>query len=351
MHQPVAGRNPGLDLIRGLAAAGIAAYHYLAWNHSITLHSVGTFGVYVFFVLSAVTMMIRYENDFRGAIRAETLVAFYRNRVARLVPLLALVSVLSAYWAMTHGDSFTNQAARTLLTATGAMGLHLPGFLSNATGAWSLGIEAVFYVAFPIVALLVAQANARQVALSLVVLVAFQQAALFAISDLPDAQFWHYYITPVTFAPFFALGILIFKAPIKQRDANIWLSLAALAVLAGYTQAFPVVLWRSPIHYLIMTAVAAAAVAFAYRGAVPSYMARVATFLGDISYALYLTHWFAHRIASSLVYDYGAPAFLMPVIFLIVAPLLAWLCFRFFERPARDFLRSKLSRGQILPAR
>lgn len=330
---------------------GIAAYHFLHWNYAFTLHSLGTFGVYVFFILSAVTMMMRYEGDFRQSIQAGALAAFYRNRFARLVPLLALVSVLSAHWALGHGELLSDQAARTLLTATGAMGLHLPGFLSNATGAWSLGIEAVFYVIFPIVALLVAQASAWLIALSVVVLIVFQQATLFVISDLPDTQFWHYYITPITFAPFFALGILIFKVPLKEHPANIWLALLAMGALAGYTQVFPVMLWHSPVHYLVVTIIAAATVALAYRGKVPARLTRLASFLGDISYALYLTHWFAHRIASNVASTFDAPAFVLPLILIVAAPLIAWLCFHFFERPARDFLRSKGSRREILPAR
>lgn len=238
MNRP-AERNHGLDLIRGLASVGVAAYHFLHWNYSITLHSLGTFGVYVFFILSAVTMMMmRYESAFYAAIRADVLLAFYENRIARLLPLLALVSLLAACWWVSRGDAVANQAARAILTATGTMGLHLPGFVSNATGAWSLGIEAVFYVVFPIVALLAARASAARCAITVVVFLAFQQAAIFLIADMPLAQFWNYYITPVIFAPFFAIGILIHKAPVSDRAANIWIALAAMIILAGYTQIF-----------------------------------------------------------------------------------------------------------------
>ena len=133
--QLTTGRNHGLDLVRGLAAVGVAVYHFLAWNHDITLHSLGTFGVYLFFILSAVTMMLRYQQDFSASIQADKLTAFYRNRLARLIPLLALVSILSAHWALGQGATLADQTARTLLTATGAMALHLPGYISNATGA------------------------------------------------------------------------------------------------------------------------------------------------------------------------------------------------------------------------
>lgn len=97
-------------------------------------------------------------------------------------------------------------------------------------------------------------------------------------------------------------------------------------------------------HYLIATAIAATSVAFAYRGEIPALLVPVAQFLGNISYALYLTHWFAHLISSASVRRLGLPAELHPVAFTICAILLAWSSFRFLEQPARRLLRSRLFR-------
>jgi peptidoglycan/LPS O-acetylase OafA/YrhL len=54
-------RNHGLDLLRGLAALGIATFHFLA-DVGVDIQSLGTFGVYVFFVLSGLTMMLVYAD-------------------------------------------------------------------------------------------------------------------------------------------------------------------------------------------------------------------------------------------------------------------------------------------------
>ena len=59
-------RHHALDLVRGIAAAGVAVYHFLVWNEIADIQSMGTFSVYLFFVLSALTMMMVYGDRFSG---------------------------------------------------------------------------------------------------------------------------------------------------------------------------------------------------------------------------------------------------------------------------------------------
>jgi len=87
-------RNHGLDLLRGLAALGVAVYHYLAWRHDFPINSLGTFAVYIFFILSGVTMMMVYGQAFQNGVMMDAAGSFYRNRVARLAPLLVVVGLV-----------------------------------------------------------------------------------------------------------------------------------------------------------------------------------------------------------------------------------------------------------------
>lgn len=86
-------RHHALDLVRGIAAVGVAVYHFLAWNEIAHIQSMGTFSVYLFFILSALTMMMVYGDRFRDSIKLDDIKAFYRNRVARLIPLLAGIAL------------------------------------------------------------------------------------------------------------------------------------------------------------------------------------------------------------------------------------------------------------------
>jgi ABC-type polysaccharide/polyol phosphate transport system ATPase subunit len=173
-------RNHGLDLLRGLAALGIATFHFLA-DVGVDIQSLGTFGVYVFFVLSGLTMMLVYADRFSANINRDDLIGFFWNRFTRIVPLLAaaaLVSFVVASADIGWNRHLAARALQSLLTGTGLFALHLPGYLSTVTGAWSLGIELAFYVVFPIVCLMVARARLAHLAVAIVVMVTAQQILL-----------------------------------------------------------------------------------------------------------------------------------------------------------------------------
>lgn len=57
-------KNLGLELLRGLCACAVAIYHFFYWHQNYLITSMGTFGVYVFFILSALVMMMRYSEVF-----------------------------------------------------------------------------------------------------------------------------------------------------------------------------------------------------------------------------------------------------------------------------------------------
>ncbi|RYY87902.1 MAG: acyltransferase, partial [Comamonadaceae bacterium] len=42
----------GWDLLRGLSAVAVATYHLLSWQQVAAIHAWGSYGVYLFFVLS-----------------------------------------------------------------------------------------------------------------------------------------------------------------------------------------------------------------------------------------------------------------------------------------------------------
>src|SRR5262249_54537957 len=87
-------RHHALDLLRGLAAVGVSAYHF-TYSNGLDIQSLGTFGVYVFFVLSGLTMMLVYGGQFSKWIPEDDLITFYWNRIARIMPLLAAASLVS----------------------------------------------------------------------------------------------------------------------------------------------------------------------------------------------------------------------------------------------------------------
>ncbi|WP_338722154.1 acyltransferase [Devosia sp. XK-2] len=341
-HQPAF--NPALHLVRGLCAVGVAAYHYLDWEHGIAIESAGAFLVYVFFTLSALTMMIAHAEHFESSITFPQLVAFYRKRAARILPLLAFVAILApAYGMLLSGASVSGEMlAHTFLTASTLMGLQMPGFTSGVVAAWSLGIEAVFYLVFPVLALMAMNVSLRALLVATALLVIGQQSAILLIAGDDGATFWFRYVNPLVFAPFFAIGIIIFLKPLRARSGGyFWLSIMALAAIAGFSLAIPVDVYRNPAAYLVLTTLTAGAVLTAYSARVPSWATKSGVMLGNISYALYLTHWFAYKGSSWLAPKLGNE-YVQPLLYAGLATTFAYLLFRFLEVPARNYLRGEL---------
>lgn len=314
-------RHHALDLVRGIAAVGVVVYHWTAQNTGQDVASLGTFSVYLFFVLSALTMAMVYEPDFSDGLDKEKVTRFFRNRFARLAPLLMLVAAINVVlWGNWE---------RGILTGSGLFGFGLPGFVSNAMGAWSLGIELLFYALLP--AILLLKLPLRILVLVTTALIGAQMLYLGAIRDLEPH--WHYYTVFLTFLPYFAMGLLTWRlggVPSRLFAVPMLLGMAALACFSLVWEAD---LFRDrPLHLALML-ITGATVYCAHRTKLPTVMERVAGFLGNCSYALYLTH----PLTALVFARFGI------VPYVSASLLVAYLTYQYFEKPCRSAIRPKPS--------
>ncbi|MFC5435845.1 acyltransferase family protein [Rhodanobacter umsongensis] len=169
-------RNPGIDLLRGLAIVLVVFNHIglriplkktaLAdvlptWFLS-RLNYNGYEAVFVFFVISGFLIA---GNALRrwGSLGQIDMRAFYARRFARIMPcLLMLVAVLSVLHLLAMPDYTIARVGQSLPRAiVAALGLHLnwyegrTGYLpGNWDVLWSLSIEELFYLGFPLLCLL-----------------------------------------------------------------------------------------------------------------------------------------------------------------------------------------------------
>jgi peptidoglycan/LPS O-acetylase OafA/YrhL len=341
----------GLDLLRGLCAIAVVVYHFLSWLYRWPIESVGAFAVYTFFVLSGLTMTMVYGHRFELGVSSSELAAFFKARVARLLPMLAFAAsgTFVAMVAFAHASP-VDEGIKTILTATGLFGLGAPGLLSNVTGGWSLGIEGMFYLLFPTLAVLSAQTRWRPLATWGVALLVAQQLTSLLIlrSGLP---FWYFYVSPLTFAPFFLFGMAIAKAPRKESYLALGIMMAMLAGLFAFSLTMPTVdLYATPWAYVLLTAVSVCATWSAFRAAIPRYLAPFAAFLGDISYSLYLTHWLTYVLAGQIAGQLGWGGYGETALFAVLALAIAYASHRLVEVPARDAIRGAFRRTNPAPA-
>jgi peptidoglycan/LPS O-acetylase OafA/YrhL len=170
-------RNSRIDLLRGVSILLVVLDHLamrFAPKNSVLgavlpariIDGVFTHGyeaVFIFFVISGFLIASNALTSWQKLDRID-LKTFYARRFARIVPLLlALLVVLCALHLLRVDSYVINQPGQSLGGAAwSALGLHL-NWYEGYTGhylpgswdvLWSLSIEEVFYVAFPLVCLL-----------------------------------------------------------------------------------------------------------------------------------------------------------------------------------------------------
>lgn len=333
MMNTAAERNIGLDLLRGLCACAVATYHFLYWREEYLVISMGSFGVYVFFILSALTMMLVYGEKFSAGLSRRDVRNFFKKRCARVLPLLMAVSAISVWF---YGWS-PHLVGKAILTGTGLMFLGLPGHHSIATGAWSLGIEIAFYAVFPLVALLVGR-SLLTVFVAAVVLVAAQQINL-KLVPTEGAFVWVTYTVSLTFAPFFALGMLVYFVNLRASIGALVAGFIVLTVVLFYSMVLPLNVYNGGKAYVMLVMLSALSTLLFYSSRVPTFLIKPADVLGKISYSLYLTHWMSFEVGERILNWIGVDSIAASaIVFACLSLTSSYFIYTMFENPARLWL-------------
>ncbi|WP_198517629.1 acyltransferase family protein [Microbacterium lacus] len=154
--RPAKGYLPQLDGLRAIAVALVLVYHFIT-----PIPFAGQVGVDVFFVLSGylITSILLAEHEHLGRIRLKL---FFARRAIRLYPPLLLVIAVMLVFGLLLAPSIPKFLAETGFALT----YTTPIVLEFANGAsvmwrhtWSLGVEEIFYLVWPLLLLLLLRAR------------------------------------------------------------------------------------------------------------------------------------------------------------------------------------------------
>lgn len=233
-----------VDLLRGLSILAVVLHHTMLrlWfsgyrmrpriPHMLdrTLFWNGQNGVTVFFAISGFLITLTSLRRF-GGLAAMKPRLFYRIRFARIAPLLLLVVGVLTTLALLHADGFqfTHKHAPLWRAVLSALTFHLNwlearyGWLpANWDVLWSLSIEEMFYLFFPLVCLLCLRFR-RGLPLFLLVLLAFVAMGPFARSVWTANEIWQEK-TYLGGMDAIALGCLtaLLADSLSKRDGGAW---------------------------------------------------------------------------------------------------------------------------------
>lgn len=354
-------RIHGLDLLRGSCAIGVACYHVLYWQNVVHVPVLGTYGVYIFFVLSGVSLFVNYS---RSVFSPLGMVEFVRNRFFRLVPLYSLVVLGGAFAGvflrLVRGrsafEAWTWEIVATqFLNISMLFGFANPGETSAATGGWSIGIEFAFYTIFPVcVALVVTNLSVPALFATFVGQRVFIALTLGQGSGFE--QSWIRYTQIIAFLFYFLAGCYIgqlvsLKKPAKQVVGIVFVfSLATLAAASALIRSNEDSL-GGVIGMILAISVCLLTWAAAHLQ-VWSSLRSLADVFGSFSYGLYLLHPLVFAALNNKAIDSvweilpNRSVWLVKLIITIgVSCVAALVLERYFEAPIRRYGRKLALRG------
>jgi len=361
-------RNRQIDLIRGVAILLVLLNHFniayrlddtslagvFGWDAVRAVARNGNYGVTMFFVVSGYLITSNAERRWAGLANIGVR-AFYTLRAARILPCLLLLLAVVNLMAVSGVKIFQNRPqggelvsfwlanfASLTFWMNVLIGRH--GWFNYPLGVlWSLSVEEVFYLSFPLLCLLLRR-KARLLAFWAVVIIA---GPLYRFANQGDEGSYLY----AYLASFDGIAIGCCTALLAQRlalrgpAARVWQGVVAVMMAALY-------LWR-PIGQTNVLGVtgmafgtavlllgAAGQPAGEVRRGVPPLAAL--GWFGRLSYELYLFHLLVLGIMRTAFPPRavaGDVKMLLLVAFLALSAGLAALVSRFFAEPLNRRIR------------
>ncbi len=350
---------PAIDGLRAVAVVAVMLYHLgFSWIPG------GFLGVDLFFVISGY-VITRLILDSIQRSEGLDLRAFYKARIRRLFPPLVFVIVVTTFyiaiWAPETMRRFISDSPFALF---GGMNWWLvfrhtdyfdsisrPPLLQHT---WSLGVEAQFYLLWPLILLLVLRRFGKnKIPGAALFIAAISGIALLIVSFEVDAasssQVSHVYFGTDTHSIGLFLGAALavswipqnFQEQVDRRAQDFidgigvfgFVGIIATFLLINendatlYKLAFPL---AGLFGCAIITSIVHPASRFA-----PILSSRVAVWIGERSYAIYLWHWVVFQVTRPEV-DLEGISWALQTFRILVVLALADISLRFVELPIRS---------------
>ena len=350
-------RLAGLDGLRAIAVAAVVVFHLFP-----VLMPGGTIGVDVFFVISGflITSLLLREREATGR---TALRAFWQRRARRLLPALGVLVLVCSLAALVIGGDTVVGLGRGMLGAL----TFSSNWLSIASGAsyfdqttpdlfrnlWSLAVEEQFYLAWPLLFLLLSLVRRRGVRVWILTACAAASAIAMALLYSPVGDATRVYYGTDTHSFGLAVGALLATVAQGWPQTRLgWSRLQralvpvpgffALLALIGVAVVVPsdsALLFRG--GFLVVSVLTAVAITSAViPGSLLGWLldARPLRWVGERSYGIYLWHWPVVVLVAAALPRWESPAeggWAVGAVALALTLAAATLSYRFVEQPIR----------------
>ncbi|OZI05864.1 acyltransferase [Siphonobacter sp. BAB-5385] len=355
-----------LDGLRGVAALSVVCFHVFeafATSHLDQIINHGYLAVDFFFILSGFVVGYAYDDRWEKM----TVLDFIKRRLIRLHPMVVLGAIIGGIMFYTQGCSVwdvSKVSISMLLVATLINALLIPatpGFEIRGVGemfplngpSWSLFFE---YIGNLLYAFWLRKLSTKALTV-LVVLAAFGLAAFAMVGPYGDLCVG-FSITgdnmlggSLRLLFSFAAGLLLSRVfkPIAVKG-TFWIGSLAILVLSAIPRiGGSEYLWMNGLYDTLCVTIVFPALVYlgASETTISQRMTRLCTFLGDLSYPLYMVHYpfiylyFAWVKNEKLTFEQSLPGALALVVGSVI---LAYGCLKLYDERVRRYLTNRLLR-------
>ena len=368
-------RNYKIDVLRGISILLVLIHHF---NIPYKLHDTflgvqvfgeslstliarnGNYGVTMFFVISG--FLITQHTLQRNASLAQIdLKNFYIRRIARIMPCLVLLVVMVTVLGSFGLKPFMNQAPNDIevsygLTVFSAFTFWMNiliienGWVNYALGVlWSLSVEEVFYLAFPLLCLIVGRSQKSFILLLLAIIAYAPYFRSLHFGEESGAYLYHY------FSSFDGIAIGCLTALIAQNysgilpNKNIMIGIVSvlMIILYFYAPIKAVSTWGVSV-FALLSAILIFCFAQNPTAQTSSIFSKIMVWIGQRSYEMYLFHLIVLGLFKVLYFPKETlpieKLMLLPVYFILVF-ILSWAIEKYYSTPLNRKIRQHFIRS------
>jgi peptidoglycan/LPS O-acetylase OafA/YrhL len=367
-------RNNGIDLLRGLAILSVILLHInirIPFSETFVGNALpaaiykiifwsGYYGVCVFFVISGFLITTTALNKWSN-LPAINLLGFYSMRFARIIPLLVVLLVVLSFLHLAGIKDFVINTERVSLSRTifAALTFHLNwleikvGYLPGSWDIlWSLSIEEVFYLFFPLLCILCRNERNFIILISVFLIISpFARTTWYPGNELGDHNH---------FAYFDAISLGCIAAIVNKRVKFSRYMLNAISV-AGWILMVMIIAFRKWVSLLGLSGIGLNVTLLAIGTALiliwmqkrcdvgyhtaPKFTKAIC-FLGRNSYEIYLSHMFVVLMLVRLYQTLkltGEWQWILYLSVVVISGIIGNLISKYFSNPINIFLREKFN--------
>ena len=367
-------RNYKIDILRGVSILLVLIHHFNipyklhdtflgipigSENLSTLIARNGNYGVTMFFVISGF-LITQHTLQRSGSLAQIKLKDFYIRRLARIMPCLVLLVTMVSVLGSLGLQPFINQSpngvevsyAVTVLSALSFwMNLLIIeyGWVNYALGVlWSLSVEEVFYLAFPVLCLALGRGKGFIIFLLVVIAYAPYFRALH-FGEESGAYLYHYFSSfdGIAIGCLTAMYAQHFKGAIYNQKMIVAVTALLMTALYFYAPIKEVSTWGISV-FALLTALLILCFTQDLKVKPISYTARSLVWIGQRSYEMYLFHLIVLGLMKVVYFPKDTLAaeklMLLPVYFIAVF-ILSWAIEKYYSTPLNLKIRQSWIRS------